>query len=223
MPDARTTMNAPAATELRFDLQIIASWIEPGARVLDLGCGRGDLMAHLAADKGCEVTGVELSETKAAACVGRGLPCIQGDILIEVDQYPARRFDHVVVSQTLQQVYNPTSLLESILRIGRRGIVSFPNFGHWQVRGQLLTRGRAPKTRDLPHEWFNTPNIRVLSLADFTDYARRIPFNIVRSAAVNTRGNGRAPQRVHLLPNWLARHGIFMITRETAPRGGRTP
>ncbi len=216
-------MTADACPGLRFDQQLVASWIDPGSRVLDLGCGEGGLMEHLACTLGCAVTGIELSEAKVAACVGKGLTCIQGDILIEVDQFPRGHFDYVVVSQTLQQVYNPTGLLESILRVGRRAIVSFPNFGHWRVRWQLARSGRAPKTRDLPYEWYDTPNIRVLSIRDFMDYGRRIPFSVLRSAAVNTRQGGREPGRVRLFPNLLARHGIFMIGRETAAKPGSTP
>ncbi len=131
---------------IRFDLRIIASMIDPGSRVLDLGCGNGDLLAWLAASKNVIGTGVEQDKQKAAHCISRGLSVLQGDLNEEVEDYPDCSFDYVILSQTLQQVFEPARLLYSLARIGRKVIVSFPNFSHYSIRLQLLYKGVAPKS-----------------------------------------------------------------------------
>ncbi|TFG43630.1 MAG: methyltransferase domain-containing protein, partial [Syntrophobacterales bacterium] len=138
---------------MRYDLQLIASWIEPGSRVLDLGCGEGDLLRHLIARKGVTGTGIEHNEEKVARCIEKGLSVLQGDISQEVLDYPDNAFDYVILSQTLQQVYEPAALIRSMLRIGHKGIVSFPNFGHWGIRRQAILTGYAPVSRQLPYQW----------------------------------------------------------------------
>ncbi|HDL98684.1 MAG TPA: methionine biosynthesis protein MetW, partial [Desulfobacteraceae bacterium] len=179
----------PETTQLdktRFDLQIIASWIEPGSRVLDLGCGHGDLLLLLKQEKQINGTGIELSEEKVARCIERGLTVLQGDFSEEILDYPAHRFDCVVLSQTLQQVMNPKKLIPELLRIGKRVIVSFPNFGHWQVRLQVLLTGQAPVTGQLPYEWYDTPNIRVISIKDFKQFLRMTGIKPVKEVAINS-------------------------------------
>ena len=152
---------------MHFDLQIIASWIEPGSRVLDLGCGEGDLLHFLKGNKRVIGTGIEYVEAKVARCITKGLSVLQGDMNEEVLDYEDDTFDYVILSQTLQQVYEPAKLIQAMLRVGKKGIVSFPNFGQWGIRLQLLVRGRAPITRQLPYEWYDTPNIRVITIKDF--------------------------------------------------------
>ena len=119
---------------IRYDLQIIASWIEPGSRVLGLGCGDGELLHYLKTRKQSDCTGIEIDEAKVVKCIERGLNVLQGDINTEVLDYPDNRFDYVIMSQTLQQIYEPANLIRSILRIGKRAIVSFPNLSHWKIR-----------------------------------------------------------------------------------------
>jgi|GEM_PF-3640772 len=152
---------------MRFDLAVIADWIEPKATVLDLGCGPGELLAHLRAVKEVVGTGIEKDEDEVATAIGRGLTVIQGDMNEEIRDYPDKSFDYVILSQTLMQVFDPARIIGEMIRVGRYGIVSFPNFGHWRCRAQLFFRGRAPVTRELPYQWYDTPNIRVIAYADF--------------------------------------------------------
>jgi len=171
---------------MRYDLSLIASWIEPGATVLDLGCGSGDLLHRLTVDKQVRGTGIEREEDKVTRGIERGLSILHGDINEEVRDYPDGHFDYVILSQTLQQVYDPASLIGQMLRVGKRGIVSFPNFAFYRIRGQLLFRGRAPVSRELPYEWYDTPNIRVITIRDFRRFCRKEGFAIEHETAVRT-------------------------------------
>jgi len=201
----------PRDSEIRFDLQIIASWIEPGAKVLGLGCGEGDLLHFLKKNKQVTCTGIERNEDKIAKCIEKGLTVLQGDINEEVLDYPDDAFDYVILSQTLQQIYEPGELVRSMLRIGKRGVVSFPNFSHWRVRVQLLTTGRAPITKQLPYDWHDTPNIRVIALKDFRRFSRETGFSILREVAINTDHHEKRGNIVEFLPNLRATYGIFLI------------
>jgi methionine biosynthesis protein MetW len=198
---------------IRFDLQIVASWIEPGARVLDLGCGTGELLSYLKRNKGVKGTGIEKEEDKVARCISKGLSVLQGDINQEIPDFPDKAFDYVVLSQTLQQVYEPAQLIMSILRIGQNGIVSFPNFSHWQIRLQLLAKGYAPITPQLPYQWHDTPNIRVITLNDFKRFSKEVGFEIVKWAAINTQDQDKSGKMITWLPNLRATYGIFQIKR----------
>lgn len=198
---------------IRFDLQIVASWIEPGSKVLDLGCGEGDLLYYLKKHKQVDGAGIERVEAKVAKCIGKGLSVLQGDINKEILDYPDDTFDYVILSQTLQQVYEPDNLIQSLLRIGKKGIVSFPNFSHWGVRLQLLATGYAPITRQLPYEWYDTPNIRVITIKDFGKFSREVGFKILQEVAINTNSHDRHGNIVKFLPNLRATYGIFLIGR----------
>ena len=201
----------PENNRMRFDLQIVASWIEPGSKVLDLGCGEGDLLYFLRENKGVSGTGIERVEAKVARCIEKGLSVLQGDINEEVLDYPDKTFDYVVLSQTLQQVYKPDELIQSLLRVGRRGIVSFPNFSHWVIRMQLLLSGYAPITKQLPYEWHNTPNIRVITLKDFRKFSKEVGFEILKEAAIDTNNHDKRGNIVEFLPTLRATYGIFLI------------
>lgn len=196
---------------LRYDLRIIASWIRPGSKVIGLGCGDGELLAYLKQQKGIQETGIEISEQKAACCIEKGLSVIQGDIFEEVEDYPDNAFDYVILSQTLQQVYDPMTITLSMLRIGRKGIVTFPNFGHWRIRTQLLLTGRAPVSSQLPYQWYDSPNIRVLTIRDFRNFSREVGFKILKEVAINTNNKDRSGRIVRLFPNLFATYGIFLI------------
>lgn len=199
--------------QLRFDLSIIASWIKPDARVLDLGCGQGDLLAWLKYHKNIRGTGIEKNKEKAAACIGRGLSVLQGDLNDEVRDYPDGCFDVVILSQTLQQVYQPDALLKSLARIGKQVIVSFPNFSHFSIRLQLLFKGQAPKSSELPYSWYDTPNIRVITLADFRKFSRDVGYTIVKECAIKTHDRNRHGKIVSILSNLRATYGLFLIEK----------
>jgi methionine biosynthesis protein MetW len=209
-------MASPQPEHIRFDLQVIASLIEPGSRVLDLGRGSGDLLAWLAAARDVRGAGIEQDKDKAARCIARGLSVLHGDLNTEVEDYPDASFDYVILSQTLQQVYEPARLLRSLARIGRRVIVSFPNFSHWTIRLQLLWRGMAPKNDQLPYSWYDTPNIRVITLADFRRFARDVGYRIVREIAIDTDTASRSGTIVEFLADWRATYGIFIIEQKNS-------
>lgn len=196
---------------MRYDLQIIASWIEPGSRVLDLGCGAGDLLKFLITHKKVTGSGIEHDEDKVADCIAKGLSVLQGDINDEVLDYPDNTFDYVILSQTLQQVYEPDTLIRSMLRIGKRGIVSFPNFSHWRIRLQLLLGGYAPISRQLPYQWYDTPNIRVITIKDFRKFTHGVGFTILKEIGINTQSENRFGKVINFLPNLRATYGIFLI------------
>ena len=198
---------------LRYDLSIIASWVRPGARVLGLGCGDGDLLYALKRHKKVVETGIEIDEAQVARCIERGLTVVQGDMNEEVKDYPDDFFDYVICSQTLQQAYDPSGLIREMLRIGKHAVVSFPNFCHWRIRLQMLASGYVPRTRELPYEWYDTPNIRVLSLNDFRRFAGEVGFSIRKEAAINSRDIRVTGTEVGFLPNLRATYGIYLIGR----------
>jgi methionine biosynthesis protein MetW len=199
---------------VRYDLSIIASWIEPGSSVLDLGCGSGRLLDTLTTTKNVRGTGIERDEDKVTRGIEKGLSILHGDINEEIKDYPDGHFDYVILSQTLQQVFDPASLIREMLRVGRRGVVSFPNFAFYRIRGMLLFRGRAPVSRELPYEWYDTPNIRVITIRDFRRFCRKQGFAIARETAVRTPHHHEQGVVVRLLPNLLATYGMFLLRRQ---------
>lgn len=196
---------------IRYDLSIIERWIERGSRVLGLGCGDGELLYALKTRKNVEERGIEKSETGVRACIEKGLSVIQGDINTELDDYPDQCFDYVILSQTLQQVYEPDRLIASMLRIGKKAVVSFPNFGHYRIRLQLLMSGFVPVTEQLPYQWYDTPNIRVLTLKDFQRFSKDVGFRILKEVAINTKDKDMHGTVVRFLPNVRATYGLFLI------------
>jgi methionine biosynthesis protein MetW len=198
---------------IRFDLQIIGSTIESGSKVLDLGCGNGDLIAWLETNKHVQCTGIEQDKEKAAHCIARGLSVLQGDLNEEVDDYPTSSFDYVILSQTLQQVFEPARLLHSLARIGKKVVVSFPNFSHYSIRLQLLLIGGAPKNDQLPYSWYDTPNIRVITLKDFRKFSRDVGYTIVKEIAINTNPASSEGHIVHFFTNLRATYGIYVIEK----------
>ena len=192
----------------RLDHLFIVDVVEEGSRVLDLGCGRGVLLKMLVDRKGVRGTGVEISEEKVYEAVGKGLSVYHGDINEGLSYYPDGMFDYVIIGQTLQQSRETEFVLEECLRVGRNVIVSLPNFANWRSRFHLLLKGRAPVTKALPYEWYDTPNIRSLTIKDFRMFARKHRCRVVTSIHL-----GRS-RPVRLWPNLFAEHGVFVLTRK---------
>ncbi len=206
-------MVSPESGNIRFDLRIISSMIAPDSRVLDLGCGTGDLLAWLAATKNVIGTGIEHDKQKAAHCISRGLSVLQGDLNEEVEDYPDCSFDYVILSQTLQQVFEPARLLRSLARIGRKVIVSFPNFSHYSIRLQLLYKGVAPKNDQLPYSWYDSPNIRVITLKDFRKFSRDVGYNILKEITISTNPANSQGSIIRYFTNLRATYGIYVIEK----------
>lgn len=202
--------------KIRYDLEIIESWIKPGSSVLGLGCGDGELLYALKNDKGVDERGIEKSGENAAICISKGLSVVQGDMNEEISDYPDNAFDYVILSQTLQEVYEPYELMVSMLRIGKRVIVSFPNFAYWRIRLQLLFSGHAPVTKHLPYTWYSTPNIRVLTLNDFRKFSTEVGFKIDREININTSRLDMYGKTIRFVPNLRATYGVYMIKKVMA-------
>jgi methionine biosynthesis protein MetW len=197
----------------RVDHLLIAEMVAPCSRVLDVGCGDGALLQLLAEMKSVDGRGIEISRDRVNACVVRGLSVIQGDADRDLVDYPDAAFDYAILSLTIQATLRPRLVLDNLLRIGRRAIVSFPNFGHWQVRAQLLFTGRMPVTSNLPEPWYDTPNAHLCTIKDFTDLCRRMNARIERWVAFNAWGQQlgtRIPLTVH---NLVGEKAVFLLSR----------
>src|SRR5689334_23100050 len=201
---------------LRRDLRLIAEMIEPESRVLDIGCGDGALLAYLAREKGVDARGIELSQSGVNACVRHGLSVIQGDADHDLPAYPDHAFDVVVLSQTLQATHRPLHVVGELLRIGRRAIVSFPNFGFWRLRLELLFRGRMPLSEVLNHPWYETPNIHLCTIRDFVALVEEIGARIERSVPLDRHGNPFSLSTRGRLANLLAEQGVFVLSGKGA-------
>lgn len=197
----------------RVDLALIAEMIEPNVRVLDVGCGDGELLALLARTKNVDGRGIELSQEGVNACVTRGLSVIQGDADSDLSDYPQDAFDYVILSKTIQATRNPREVLRQMQRIGKHCIVSFPNFGNWRVRLQLLWTGRMPVTKTLGHDWYDTPNIHLCTVRDFVALCEEVGFRI--DDAVSVSGNrARRVGRPGTLDNLMAEDAVLLMSRK---------
>lgn len=193
---------------LRPDLKVIADNVPGGARILDVGCGDGELMAELRDRKQVDARGLELDPANVALAVARGLAVVQGDADTDLASYPNASFDYAILSQTLQTTRRPDAVLDHLLRIGRRAVVSFPNFAYWRVRLSLLWTGRMPVTRQLPESWYETPNIHHLSVDDFRAHLRASGITVESAIFLqNARTTSAAAA------NWRAEHAVFVLRR----------
>jgi methionine biosynthesis protein MetW len=204
---------AALAVDIRSDLRLIAEMVAPGSRVLDIGCGDGELLAYLARARQVDGRGMELSQSGVNACVSHGLSVIQGDADGDLDDYPSDAFDYAVLSQTLQATRNPRLVIGNLVRIGRRAIVSFPNFGHWRIRANLLLNGRMPLTPLLNQAWYDTPNIHLCTIKDFVALCRDLGITIERSLTLDRTGRPFALDPIGGLANLLAEQGLFLLRR----------
>jgi methionine biosynthesis protein MetW len=198
---------------LREDFREILRLVRPGARVLDVGCGEGELLEMLTREKGCDGQGLEISQPGVAACLAKGLAVVQGDGDRDLDYFPTQAFDYAVLSKTLQQMREPAHVLSELLRIAGQAVVSVPNFGHWRVRWALLAKGRMPETRSLPEPWWSTPNIHLCTLRDFTELCRELDLRIDACSALS---NGKAARPIdpeQPIENWRSETALFLLSR----------
>lgn len=191
---------------VRRDFEIIGELIEPGTRVLDLGCGEGELLEWLKEHKQVDGRGVEMTGTRVQRAISRGVTVYQGNLESAVNEYPDQVFDYVILSQTLQETRDPLKVLRGMLRVGKRAIVAFPNFGHFSVRLTTLWSGRAPRTRLFPHEWFNSPNIHFLSVLDFENLAAREKWRVEKRIFLS------GAKKVSSFPNLMAEVAVFLVS-----------
>ena len=201
------------AETTRVDLLLIAEMVKPGARVLDIGCGDGTLLRLLADKRDVDGRGIELSQAGVNSCVAQGLSVIQGDADTDLAYYPDLAFDYVILSQTLQATYSPRQVLEQLLRIGKRAIVSFPNFGHWRVRTQLLFGGKMPRTDNLPDRWYDTPNIHLCTIKDFLGLCRDVGAKVERAVALNAYGSKLGVSMPLFMQNLFGEQAVFLLSR----------
>ena len=195
----------------RRDFAIIGGLVEPGTTVLDLGCGDGELLSWLKEHKDVDGRGVEITAARVQKAIARGASVYQGDLETALDDYPAQAFDYVVLSQTLQETRDPRGVLRGMLRVGRRAIVAFPNFGHWRVRLSHLASGRSPRTELFPYEWYDSPNIHFLTVLEFEVLARKEGWKIERRVFLSGHRN------VTMFPNLIAEVAVYLFS---APQRG---
>ncbi|MCF8474657.1 MAG: methionine biosynthesis protein MetW [Emcibacter sp.] len=201
------------ASDIRVDLLEIARYIEPLSTVLDVGCGDGSLLRYLVDEKQVDGRGIELSSEGVNKSIAKGLSVIQGNAEKDITYYPDQSFDYVILSQTLQAMKHPDQMLEQLLRVGKRAIVSFPNFGHWRVRYELGIRGTMPVNKTLDYPWYSTPNIHFCTIRDFVDLCQKMDVHIEKNMAINAKGY-QMPFANLIFANLMATQGMYVLTKK---------
>ena len=198
---------------MKQEFKIIADLIEANTRVLDVGCGDGTLMEFLKDDKKIDIRGIEISKNNVQKCIGKGLTVIEGDAEKDLSQFPDGSFDFVILSQTLQAFLNPEKVIAELLRVGKKAIVTIPNFGYWKVRLHLVIKGTMPITRTLPDEWYNTPNLHMCTIKDFFMFCKNRKINLYKSIALKNLKSSKITDSNLSLKNLTAVLGIFLIEK----------
>ena len=198
---------------MKSEYKIIADIIEENTRVLDVGCDDGILMEFLKKNKNVDIRGIEISKKKVQTCIAKGLTVIEGNAEYDLKQFPNHSFDYVVLGQTLQAFINPEIVINELLRVGKKAIVTIPNFGHWKVRLNLLTQGTMPVTKTLPNNWYNTPNIHMCTIKDFVKFSKVMNFKIYKSLALMNKNVTNINNSNLFFKNIFAELGIFLIER----------
>ena len=198
---------------MKQEFKIITDLVEKNKRVLDVGCGDGTLMEYLKENKKIDIRGIEISKNNVQKCVGKGLIVIEGDAEKDLTQFPNSSFDYVILSQTLQAFLNPEIVINELLRVGKKAIVTVPNFGFWKVRLHLLIRGTMPITKNLPNEWFNTPNIHMCTIKDFFNFCNNRKIKLDKSLALHNTAISSINNINLSIKNLSAELGIFLIEK----------
>ncbi|MDA9594807.1 methionine biosynthesis protein MetW [Candidatus Pelagibacter sp.] len=198
---------------MKNEFKVIADLIEKDTRVLDVGCADGTLMKFLKDNKNIDIRGLELSKDKVQECIAKGLTVIEGNAEKDLKQFPEKSFDYVVLSQTLQAFLNPEVVISELLRVGKKAIVTIPNFGYWKVRLHLLTKGTMPITKTLPDQWYNTPNLHMCTIKDFVYFVKSRNFKIFKSLALNDQNVSLISNTNLGIKNLFADLGIFLIEK----------
>ena len=198
---------------MKNEFKVIANLIEKDKRVLDVGCGDGTLMKFLKDNKNIDCRGMEISKNKIQKCIEKGLTVIEGNAEKDLIQFPDKSFDYAVLSQTLQAFLDPDLVINELLRVGKKAIVTIPNFGHWRVRLNLLTKGTMPVTKTLPNDWYNTPNIHMCTIKDFVKFSKTINFKIYKSLALMNKNVSNINNSNLSFKNLFAELGIFLIEK----------
>ena len=196
---------------MKTEYKIIADIIENNSSILDVGCDDGTLMEFLKANKSTNIRGIEISKEKVQTCIAKGLTVIEGNAEFDLKQFPNDSFDYVVLGQTLQAFVNPELVIKELLRVGKKTIITIPNFGHWRVRLNLLIKGTMPITNSLPHNWYNTPNIHMCTIKDFVRFSETINFRIIKSLALINKNISNISKSNIFLKNLFGELGIFLI------------
>tara|TARA_A100001011_G_scaffold346191_1_gene382409 strand:- start:379 stop:975 length:597 start_codon:yes stop_codon:yes gene_type:complete len=198
---------------MKSEYKIIGDLIEKNSRVLDVGCNDGTLIEFLKKNKDVDIRGIEISKEKVQTCIAKGLTVIEGNAELDLKQFPNNSFDYVVLGQTLQAFINPEIVIKELLRVGKKAIVTIPNFGHWKVRLNLLIKGTMPVTNSLPNDWYNTPNIHMCTIKDFVKFSKIIDFRIFRSLALVDKNVSTINNSNLFFKNLFAELGIFLIEK----------